>query len=154
MIIRKARLNDLEAIGRHYARLFSEMAALQPDCLTSAEQSPGFIINAINSPGYLMLTAEDDNGEVVGFAMAREQSSPPYPCLQPRRLAYLMDMSVEPKFRELGLGSAFIERIKAWALNRGLEYMELNVLEENYRALELYERLGFRSSNRTMRLKL
>ena len=154
MIFRKARLNDLESISRHYVRFFSEMADLQPDCLTPAEQKTSFIINAINSPGYLALVAENDEGEVVGFALAQEQVSPPYPCLRTRRLAYLMDMSVTPDYRGQGLGGEFVERIKAWALRRNLEYVELNVLEENSKAVDLYERLGFHSSSRIMRLKL
>ena len=130
------------------------MADLQPDCLIPAEQKTSFIINAINSPGFLTLVVENDHGEVVGFALTREQASPPYPCLKPRRLAYLMDMSVAPAYRGQGLGGGFIERIQVWALSLGLEYVELNVLEENSKAADLYERLGFHSSSRIMRLKL
>lgn len=154
MIIRKATIGDVDAIAAQYIRLFSEMADMQPDCLKPAEQKRNYIRGAVNSPDHLLLVAEKDGGGVAGFVLAQEQQSPPYPCLKPRRLAYLMDMAVSPDCRELGLGSSFIEQVKIWALNRGLEYVELNVLEENTRAIGLYERCGFKSAMRSMRFKL
>jgi len=154
MIIRKATLGDIEAIAAQYIRLFSEMAKMQPDCLKPAEQQKSYIRGAITSPDHLLLVAEKEGGGVAGFVLAQEQKSPAYPCLKPRRLAYLMDMAVSPECRDLGLGSGFIERVKGWAAARGLEYVELNVLEENVRAVDLYERHGFKSAMRSMRFKL
>jgi ribosomal protein S18 acetylase RimI-like enzyme len=51
---------------------------------------------------------------------------------------------VEPEYRNLGAGRALLERVKAWAMERGADGVSLQVAAANRRGRKFYEGLGFR----------
>jgi len=57
--------------------------------------------------------------------------------------AALTSLWVDPRFRGLGVGSALIDAVEAWALGQGLSQVLLWVTETNQVAQRLYERRGF-----------
>ena len=57
--------------------------------------------------------------------------------------AALTSLWVDPRFRGLGVGSALIDAVEAWALGQGLGQILLWVTETNQVAQRLYERRGF-----------
>lgn len=57
--------------------------------------------------------------------------------------AALTSLWVDPRYRGLGVGSALIEAVEAWALDQGLSQILLWVTETNQVAEKLYERRGF-----------
>ncbi|WP_455682645.1 GNAT family N-acetyltransferase [Thomasclavelia sp.] len=57
-------------------------------------------------------------------------------------------------FRGKGIGKKLIERVKNWSLEKNSEYIELNVLNENTRAIDLYKLMNFEEKMKTMRMKL
>lgn len=52
-------------------------------------------------------------------------------------------MWVDPEARRLGLASALIEAVRAWAVQAGYPMLGLGVTTTNAPAIALYERLGF-----------
>lgn len=152
-MLRRAQRNDFSAIARMYRMLFEEMAELQPGYWRAAEQSEDFFSSLFEDGSWDIFVVEEDS-VVAGFVVLKEESTPPYPCVEPHRFAYLMDMMVLPQYRGCGHGTRLIERAAAWAQERGFDYVELHVLEENRNATSLYERCGFSSAMRTMRRRL
>ena len=65
-----------------------------------------------------------------------------------------MDLVVDVDFRGQGIGKQLIESVKNWTLERNLEYIELNVLSENKKAIYLYKKINFKEKMKTMRMKL
>jgi GNAT superfamily N-acetyltransferase len=57
--------------------------------------------------------------------------------------AALTSLWVDPRFRGLGVGSALIAAVEAWALGQGLSQVLLWVTETNQVAEKLYECHGF-----------
>ncbi len=58
---------------------------------------------------------------------------------------FLLDgISVRPQMRSQGLGSALMQAICDEALRRGYHAVRLDVIDTNWRAKALYQRLGFR----------
>lgn len=47
-----------------------------------------------------------------------------------------------------------IEKIKEWSIKKESEYIELNVFENNEKALKLYEKVGFNIEMLTLRKKI
>ncbi|HEX6520932.1 MAG TPA: GNAT family N-acetyltransferase [Streptosporangiaceae bacterium] len=43
----------------------------------------------------------------------------------------------------MGLGTCLLEKAKRWAVGHGLHRLELTVMAHNYRAIALYQRMGF-----------
>lgn len=153
MKIRRAELADMDAICDLYDTLFQEMADLQPDYFQMTGQNRGFLASMIEAQDADVLLAEDDN-RMAGFALIQESNTPPFGCLIQHRYAYLMDACVASEERSKGTGSLLIEAVKTWAEKRSLDYVELNVLSNNERAIGVYEREGFTEEMRTMRCKL
>ena len=151
--IRTAVAADMERIVALYHHLFQAMEALQPDVMRDVEQDPSFIRDTIESEKGDILLAEVE-GEVAGFALVRQEHTPPYPCMVPHEFCFLLDLSVAPKARGTGVGSALLSAVKRWATERGLDYVELNVLSNNAGAKRLYAREGFVCKQETLRFSV
>ena len=153
MVIRPAVIEDMSAIAALYRVLFAEMAALQPAVWRPSEMPRSFILELITGARSSVLLVEEA-GKVAGFAVVQDRDTPQLSCLISNRYCYLMDMVVEPSCRGRGLGRALLRAAERWARERELKWMELNVLEENKGAYNLYEEMGLSPAQHTMRKML
>ncbi len=152
MKIRKATTKDISGIIDLYTILFSDMAKLQPGYFKVAKQDDEFIRMIIENEDSDILIAYDT--KIIGLALVQKQKTPPYNCLVEHNFAYLMDLVVEPVFRNKGIGKKLIESVKKWALEKDCKYIELNVLSQNDKAIALYKAMDFDEEMKTMRMKL
>ncbi len=84
----------------------------------------------------LHLIAEEA-GEIVGFLVCRRGAS--------NRIRHRADfaMGVFQRAWGRGIGTRLLEALEAWALDQGVRRLELGVMADNPRAIQLYERLGY-----------
>ena len=150
MKIRKAVPSDIPQIKRLYSALFAEMSALSPEYWRAAEQNENFIKSHMSGEAAVILAAEDESG-ICGFAALQSAKTPPYPCFARHDFAMVTDVCVAPGRKREGIGSALLEAAKRWARERGLEYLELNVLSSNEAAKAAYAKAGFAEEAITMR---
>lgn len=59
------------------------------------------------------------------------------------RVAEISDLVVEAPLRSRGIGSQIVDYLTAYAREMGAEIVEIGAQVSNYRALNLYQRLGF-----------
>ncbi|UJR24974.1 hypothetical protein I4U23_006338 [Adineta vaga] len=59
---------------------------------------------------------------------------------------YLMLFGVRQSSQQRGLGTHLLKSVINWAYYTGHTYMDLHVHVDNYKAIGLYEKLGFRQS--------
>ena len=84
-----------------------------------------------------MLVAEVD-GEIAACADVQSHGA------QSRRFHRAeLGISVRKDYWRLGIGSAMMERLIAFARQAAFEQIELTVESKNYRALPLYHKYGF-----------
>lgn len=152
MEIKKAEIKDIDEIEQLYLVLFSDMAKLQPEYFKKAKQDTEFLKMIIESDDSDILIAKDT--KVIGLALVQKQKTPSYNCIVEHQYAYLMDLVVDPSYRGQGIGKQLLEKVKNWSLKRNLEYVELMVLSENKKAIDLYEKLNFKEKMKTMKVKL
>jgi len=57
--------------------------------------------------------------------------------------AHVADLAVIAEARRLGVGTALMRAAEAWARDRGLPALSLDVWSTNERALAFYQRLGY-----------
>jgi ribosomal protein S18 acetylase RimI-like enzyme len=91
---------------------------------------------------------------IVGFLNLRESSRPDYPIFLPRRFAEIENLVVDRDHRRKGVGSLLLGAAKRWAVERGLESIQLNVWAANGPALRFYDGSGFETILNRMELRL
>jgi ribosomal protein S18 acetylase RimI-like enzyme len=63
------------------------------------------------------------------------------------RECYLEYLWVAPEFRRLGVGSLLLRTVLDYLRDSGVHTVWLYILDGNYRAMRLYQRFGFQSTN-------
>ena len=90
----------------------------------------------------LHLVAEVD-GVVVGSLDAFTRPRPPAGSMRAARRSATTGIAVDEGWRGRGIGTALMDAAEAWARERGLDALELDVADPNGDARRLYERLGY-----------
>jgi ribosomal protein S18 acetylase RimI-like enzyme len=154
--VRAATLTDYDAL----CSVFSEGDAFHVQALPGvfcnadgAPRSREFIASMLAEPDAALFVAELD-GEIAGLVTAAIRESPAVSILVPRRYGYVDSLIVLESLRRMGIGRLLIERVHQWALERGLDEVELNVWEFNEGAKSLYDSMGYATSRRTLRKRL
>ncbi|MGF6568461.1 GNAT superfamily N-acetyltransferase [Paraburkholderia sp. GAS333] len=83
------------------------------------------------------LVAENE-GRLVGYALFFHN----YSSFVGKRGLYLEDVYVQPSQRGSGLGSAFLQRLAALAVERQCGRFEWTVLDWNQPAIDFYKKMG------------
>jgi GNAT superfamily N-acetyltransferase len=153
MKVRLAHSGDIGAICMLYQKFYEYNAKQQPDYYRFVEESGKYPESVINGNGGDLYVAETADG-IIGFIHVEEERTEPYPPVVPHKYAYIVDLYVEPEHRRGGVGKALLESVKGWAKDRGLEYLELLVLDENLIGRSFYERENFKPASHKMRYAL
>jgi RimJ/RimL family protein N-acetyltransferase len=99
----------------------------------------------LSSPHIHLVVAEINDGTnpgtLVGSAYARIDPSRHY--LKHTHHAYCGFMYVDPAHRGQGINQLIIDALKAWAHDRGLTELRLDVYPTNDAAIRAYEKAGF-----------
>ena len=152
-MIRKATIIDTPAIAELYREQFIEMSELQPYFIREGDQSTEFIENSISDKNTDILVYED-NGKVVGFVLLQAKARPDFPFIVQGKFCYIMDIIVTKTSRGKGFGTALMNAAKGWAKERNCNFISLDVLANNDRAISLYNKLGFVTKAQDMYCKL
>ena len=108
----------------------------EPNAVTATEEGlrrDGFGPN----PFYFCSMAERD-GRPAGFALYFFN----YSTWKGRPGVYLEDLFVEPEYRGLGIGKALLKEVAAFALKRGCQRLQWEVLDWNTPAIDFYKAMG------------
>lgn len=92
--------------------------------------------------GRRLILVADCNGFPVGHVFIQFKSTNPHIADGVDR-AYLYSFRVMEMFRGHGIGTRLLEEAETVLLDRGFSRVTIAVAKENYRALNLYERLGY-----------
>jgi diamine N-acetyltransferase len=124
--------------------LFEEMDSLHhehlPDLFRRVEGPPreeSFISGLIRNPEAGVFVAEM-GARIVGLLVVFLHKAPSFPFLVPLHYAMIDSVVVTSSARGYGIGHALMAYTEAWARDRGVNRMELNVFEFNKEALSFY----------------
>jgi ribosomal protein S18 acetylase RimI-like enzyme len=81
-----------------------------------------------------------DHKEIGLLGVTREKTMSEQEC-------YLEYLWVAPEFRRVGVGSLLLKTVLARLQASGVHTVWLYILDGNYRAMRLYQRFGFQSTN-------
>ena len=106
---------------------------------------PSFYLDLHQRFPEAFLVAETEEGEIVGYIMCRvEMNFPSLDIFRGLKKGHIISIAVREEHRGRGIGSALIERaLKALRDVYGCRECYLEVRVSNYKAIRLYEKMGF-----------
>ena len=167
MKIRPAAAGDFEQVGNIFLEELQFHADLLPDRFQVAEpiMTLAWYDEILQNPEKTLLVAEENGScdgaqdrlydgaqdkRIVGQILLNITKTPDDPIIKPRKFVYVDELAVAASHRGQGIGKKLMEAVKAWAKQQGIREIELNVWEENGRAIHFYEKLGYQTIRRRM----
>lgn len=142
MIIREANITDAEKLYEMLCRLDEETDYMMYEPGERQKVSPNSdrlksYLEEASSGTDLMLVAENDSGEIVGFLGAERGK-----LNRVQHTAYIVT-GIREAYRRQGIGTRFFKQLEEWARSKGIVRLELTVECPNIAAKNLYEKNGF-----------
>jgi len=139
-LIRPAHEGDCEFIAGLVPSLLEFGSPAWDD---AAALTPGFrdvLVSAVRAqdPQSTVLVAEGANGAPLGFISLKVVED-----VVGVARGHVTDLAVTADARRIGVGTALMRAGEAWARDRGLPALSLDVWSTNERALTFYRRLGY-----------
>ena len=88
------------------------------------------------------------DGEIAGMLCVEVVDKPESPYGIARSFYHVVEVAVDEKYRQQGVGRELFDFIKTDAARRGLDKIELDAWEFNETAIEFYRAVGFRETRR------
>lgn len=92
--------------------------------------------------------AEDDHGNILGFATGYEKKGIPQEVLmswKAKRVGYLDLMAVDIQHRKQGIGTALLKSVLEQFKCQDIDTIQLDVPSTEQDAIRLYQKLGFKT---------
>ncbi len=151
VIIREANDSDFEQVGAIFLEELQFHADLLPDRFQVAEpmMTLAWFEEILQNPEKVLMVAEE-NGRLLGQILLNITKTPDDPILKPRKFVYVDELAVTASHRGQGIGKKLMAAAEEWARTQGIAEIELNVWDENGRAVAFYEKLGYQSVRRRL----
>jgi ribosomal protein S18 acetylase RimI-like enzyme len=141
IVIRPAHVGDSDFV----AGLVSSLLQFGSPAWENAEVlAPGFrdvLVDAVRAQDSraTVLIAEGTDGRPLGFISLKIRVA-----IGGTERGHVADLAVSEDARRIGVGQALMEAGEAWARERGLRVLSLDVWSTNQPALAFYRALGYR----------
>ena len=155
MTVRFAREDELGRVNELRRQVSELHAAGKPDVFKPGfpREMEDFLLLIWNDPEKEVVVAEQD-GRVCGYAVLHHIHRPENPSKFKMDYLDIDEFGVDEACRRQGAATAMIDFIRAYAKEKGLRRIELNMWEFNKGALAFYEAVGFVTYRRYMEMDL
>ncbi|MCL2565936.1 MAG: GNAT family N-acetyltransferase [Defluviitaleaceae bacterium] len=153
MKIRVATIKDVDQLALLFVEQFDTQAKIEPYFMQSGTQSKQFIEDTITNETSQIFVAEDAD-KIIGFVSIYERKTNDLiNSIVPHKYAYLMEIIVTKQQQGRGIATQLMNTVNQWALDRKLDYIELNVYANNP-AVDFYIKSGYVETNKIMVYRL
>lgn len=104
----------------------------------------------LDRPSEVVAFVAEDGDEIIGVLHAYIRQPPNFPLFRHRHYLQIDSMVMHEAYRHQGIGSMLLSAAETWALERGLDRVELNVFDFNRDAVDFYKNRGFRHLSHQM----
>ena len=152
--VRPAASEDCDALLALYCEVHDAHLEAHPDEFEalSPEDEGKLLQQFARTDGARLLVAESARGPVGCVRFELQDVGRERRRRRPR--LYVNLLVVAPKWQARGVGSLLLEHVHAFARAHGVESIELDVHEFNAPARRLYDRMGYETAMRRMKLRL
>ena len=138
LLIRNANVSDADEIVEYMKKVTLETYYMvtKPEEVFDTPIEKSLIRSHLNNPGKLMIAGILDN-KIVSLLR--------FSTFRRKRVSHSgeLSLSVLKDYWGLGIGGAMMETLIEWAKNKKIVRIQLEVLEDNERAINLYNKFGF-----------
>lgn len=142
-------LRLLEQIAAHHQKGRPDI--FKSDVKKYSEKELKEILKDANKPVFI---AEDEEGHVVGYVFCIRIQYRSHAVFRDAEVLYLDDVCVDEQCRGQAIGKKLMDAVKNYALEIGVQRLELNVWQFNQGAVHFYENCGFSTQRTHMELSL
>lgn len=142
--VRRAEEKDAEKTMKLLSEVLELHAKLRPDIFISGrtKYTREQLHDIFRDDETPVFVAEDDSGEVVGYAFCCYEAARRFPpTMRPVRTLYIDDLCVDENSRGQHVGTILFDHVKKYAREQGCYDVTLNVWEGN-NAREFYDKMG------------
>lgn len=163
MTVRAATKADAPEIARvyvesavHHTRLDPERYAVPHPETVTKRYAEGRQLPPTLSPDHRITLVAERDGGVVGFVDVHLDAQSDTDVMQSTwSFAYVAELAVAENVRGSGVGRALLAAAEEWAKERGAQYVFLQVLAANHRAVRFYtEHMGYAPCSHNMMKRL
>jgi ribosomal protein S18 acetylase RimI-like enzyme len=155
--IRAATMDDYDGLCALYLEADALHHKATPDAFAAPADPPRsreFIAETLaDANSALFVAVESASGAIVGFVRLALRPAWRYPVPAQHDAGWVEELVVKRDNHRSGIGSALMAHAQRWFRGRGASDFRLTVWEFNRGAIGFYERLGYETLMRTMRLR-
>lgn len=144
MKVRRAAERDIPRIAELLLQVGGVHAAGRPDLFkrNARKYTDEELTSILRDDKRPVFVAEDERGEVLGYAFTADATHLHDNILTPVRILYVDDICVDENARGRGVGRTLYEFVRAWAKEQGYYALTLNVWSCNPDAMKFYIAMG------------
>jgi diamine N-acetyltransferase len=154
--IRKATVKDHPELAKLYDELNTMHVKALPHLFVKPSKTPqdlAYIRGILKNNDAVLFVAQSGE-KTIGFIEATIRQPPDHPEAVKKNYAYVNDICVKKEYRRSSVGKKLMEAVEKWAIESGLDQIELNVWDFNKRGLAFFENRGFKPLHHIMEKNL
>ena len=149
MIIRKAKLRDIDAILNLLSQVLEVHAKIRPDIFKSGKTKYTKEELAEKIKNDLIFVAEED-GKVIAHLFLELQTTENNNNMKPLKILYIDDICVDQEHTNGGVGSKLFDFVKEKAKELNCYEITLHLWEGNETAEKFYFKQGMKVKSKTL----
>ncbi|WP_299441631.1 GNAT family N-acetyltransferase [uncultured Aquimarina sp.] len=151
MIIRSATIEDLPTLLDFEQKIIETEIPMDPTLITSEKINYYDLGDYIKSDHTEVIVAEID-GKVVGSGYGQIRDRKEF--FKQSKMGYIGFMYVMQEYRGQGISQQIIQYLSDWFVAKDIYEAQLDVYDQNPRAIKAYEKAGFEKYLVRMRIDL
>gem|GEM_PF-650691 len=112
------------------------------------------LINSINDTKKCVLVAINEEQKIIAYLLGDLYEKEDLEKLEVEQVAKLEELFVSEKYRSLGVGSQMLKSFFEWGSEKGAEFVQLDVMNQNSPGIKFYEKIGFQPYSTTMEARI
>jgi ribosomal protein S18 acetylase RimI-like enzyme len=152
-IIRDAKIQDTASLNELFTEELEYHAKLLPLMFNVPKTliDESWLDSIINNENEHLAVIETEN-EIVGAILYKIKTNPNDIIFNKRRYGYVQEMIVKEPHRRQGIGKRLMDHAIEELKGLGISEIELNIWENNEIGIKFYEKYGFSTVQRRMKI--
>jgi ribosomal protein S18 acetylase RimI-like enzyme len=154
MKIRKALFTDVDQIVEINGEVQDIHRTIKPHIFKAARsiEIRNIFDKMLTNEAFCFFVCEI-NGEIVGYISVQTIIRNEHAFKYSEKYLELDQICIKAELRQKGIGKAFMQKIKEYAIDKGMDRIDLSVWTDNKNAVKAFEAMGFEEFYKRMTFK-